>query len=382
MKITFYYNFMNHHQLPLSKEIVKIIGSNFKFVATQKIPNERLNMGYEDMNQKYDFIIRAYDNDKVATELAAESDIVIIGSAPDKYAKICLNNGGIVLRYSERVFKNGFSIKTFLSLFFKTTLFERKNTYLLCASAYAAHDYNISGAFINKTFKWGYFPEVKEYEDINTILQRKEKNTILWAGRFIEWKHPETVIEVAKRLKDDNYNFKINMIGNGKLKNKIDELIQKYNLSENVKLLGTMSPENVRKYMENSEIYLFTSDRNEGWGAVLNESMNSACAVVASHEIGSVPFLIKDKENGLIYENKNTDDLYKKVKELLDNKNITIKLGKKAYYTMLDAWNPKIAARRIVELSKCLLNSKNFSIYNEGPCSIAEKIYDNWYRRK
>ena len=33
--------------------------------------------------------------------------------------------------------------------------------------------------------------------------------------------------------------------------------------------------------------------------------MNSACAVVANSAIGSVPFLIKNKENGLIYENGN-----------------------------------------------------------------------------
>ena len=33
--------------------------------------------------------------------------------------------------------------------------------------------------------------------------------------------------------------------------------------------------------MEQADIYLFTSDRNEGWGAVANEAMNSACAMVA-----------------------------------------------------------------------------------------------------
>lgn len=51
-----------------------------------------------------------------------------------------------------------------------------------------------------------------------------------------------------------------------------------------------MKASEVRSYMEKADIYLFTSDFNEGWGAVLNESMNSGCAVVASHAIGSVPF--------------------------------------------------------------------------------------------
>jgi hypothetical protein len=36
-----------------------------------------------------------------------------------------------------------------------------------------------------------------------------------------------------------------------------------------------MPPEEVRVHMEQSNIYLFTSDFGEGWGAVLNEAMNS-----------------------------------------------------------------------------------------------------------
>ncbi len=52
-------------------------------------------------------------------------------------------------------------------------------------------------------------------------------------------------------------------------------------------MLGAMSPDKVRAYMERADVFLFTSDFNEGWGAVLNESMNSGCAVVASHAMVS-----------------------------------------------------------------------------------------------
>ena len=36
----------------------------------------------------------------------------------------------------------------------------------------------------------------------------------------------------------------------------------------------------------------------EGWGAVVNEAMNSGCAVVADHMIGAAPWLIRQGENG------------------------------------------------------------------------------------
>ena len=169
MKITFFSNFLNHHQLPICLELQKKLGNNFKFVATEKIPQDRLDLGYDDMNNQYDFVVRAYENDDEALKLGIESDVVIIGSAPQKYIKERLKQKKLIFRYSERIYKNGFNIKTFLSLIKQFTFKERNNTYLLCASAYSAYDFNLSLAYINKTYKWGYFPIVNEY-DLNKLI--------------------------------------------------------------------------------------------------------------------------------------------------------------------------------------------------------------------
>ena len=141
-----------------------------------------------------------------------------------------------------------------------------------------------------------------------------------------------------------------------------------------------MSPEEVRKHMEESEIFLFTSDRNEGWGAVLNEAMNSGCAVVASHAIGSVPYLIENKSNGLIYKDGDKDDLYIKVKYLLDFSQKRMKIGHAAYLTILNDWNAVKAAERVLTLSKTILNGeKSPDIFTSGICSKANGIKDNLY---
>lgn len=381
MKITFFSNFLNHHQLPFCMEMIKKIGDDFTFVATEKIPDERIKLGYEDMNLKYDFVVRSYENESEAYKLANESDVVIIGSAPRKYIINRLkNNIGITFLWSERIFrKKGFGLvlKKLYYKFYKER-YQSNNYYLLCSSAYSAEDYNSIGLFKDKAYKWGYFPKVYEYENLDNIIKKKKKNSILWVARFIAMKHPEKVIEIAKRLRNDNYDFNINMIGTGPLYEYIDYLIHENNLNGNVRLLGPMTPQNVRKYMEESEIFLFTSDKEEGWGAVINEAMNSACSVVASHEIGSVPFLINDNVNGLIYEDGNIDDLYNKIKLLLDNRNLRKEIGNNAYLTMNKLWNPKIAASRIIELSHNFLENKECDKYNEGPCSKAERIKDNW----
>ena len=115
MKITFFSNFLNHHQLPFCQEMIKILGKDFTFVATEQVPEERIKLGYKNMNENYDFVVCSYKDEKKALQLGIESDIVIIGSAPDKYIKERLKQQKIVFRYSERIFKDGFRLKIFLS---------------------------------------------------------------------------------------------------------------------------------------------------------------------------------------------------------------------------------------------------------------------------
>ena len=390
MKVTFYSNFLNHHQLPFCEEMVKKIGKDFTFIATEKLPPERIAMGYHDMSQVYDFAINTYDSDTnyiKALELSRISDVVIIGDAPDLYIEERLENNRLTFRYSERVFKKGYIhaldpriIKSMITNHFK---YRNKNLYMLCASAYTPSDMRLFHAYPNKMYKWGYFPEIIEY-NIDDLFAKKKHEIIelLWVGRIINWKHTEKTIEVARRLKRDGYDFKLYIIGTGNKEKNIAELVNRYDLNENVFFLGSMHPEKVRKYMEKANIYLFTSDYQEGWGAVLNEAMNSGCAVVASHAIGSVPYLLKHGENGLVYKNGEDNDLYNQVKKLFNHPELCYELGRAAYDTLINVWNAEEATSRFIALSDALLKGSNISKTVDGPCSKAEVIMQkDMYRR-
>ena len=191
---------------------------------------------------------------------------------------------------------------------------------------------------------------------------------LLWVGRLIDWKHPEIAVEVAKMLQNDGIDFEMNIIGTGDQKDRLEEMIIAYGIEDYVSLLGSMSPEKVREYMVASNVFLFTSDRNEGWGAVLNEAMNSGCAVICNKAIGSVPYLITNGENGLCYRGNDAYKVYKCVKRLVRNKAFREKLSVNAYSTITNEWNSKIAADRLVLLSRHLLCGEKCSFAN-GICS-------------
>ena len=384
MKIALFSNFLNHHQLPVCEELLKLTDGNFWFVAFEKIEEERVSLGYEDMNQK-PFVIRAYENNdeyKRAEELCMECDVVIYGSAPESFFKARKEKGLITFRFSERILKKGihqlFSPRAQKRIRKNHSKY-KKNTFLLCASAFSSADYAKFGAYRNKAFKWGYFPKVKKYDDIDALIDKKKPNSILWVARLIELKHPEYAIAVAERLKKEGYELTLDIVGNGVMEETLADMIKKKGLEDYIKLRGSMSPDQVREYMEKSEIFLFTSDRHEGWGAVLNESMNSGCAVVASHIIGSAPFLVEDGKNGLMYKSENIDSLYDKVKILLDNPENRKEMGKAAYLTMAEQWNPQNAAKRFYELSEALLKGEKKDFEN-GVCSKAKILKDNWKR--
>lgn len=381
MKITFFSNFLTHHQVPFCLEMQKRYGDGFKFVATMKIVEERLKLGYKDLDHDYDFVVRAYESEESyqkAFDLALDSDIVIMGSTDsDIYIQERLKQDKLTIRYRERIFKTGI-IKTLFDkkkrndVFIKHIKYRKnKNLYIICASAYGANDCAKLNLYKNKVFKWGYFPQNKKH-NIDELIDKKEQNEIpyiVWAGRFISWKHPEKVVSIAKRLKEEGIKFKATMLGVGEMVDSIKESIEKEGLSNDIELVGSVSSEKVLDYMEKANIYLFTSDRQEGWGVVLNESMNSGCAVVANKEIGSVPFLIKDGESGIIA--KDEEEFYQGVKRLLTDKELRMKVSKNAYKTIDEQWNYITAVDNLQKLFDSIINHKELEV-QDGPASRAE----------
>lgn len=241
-----------------------------------------------------------------------------------------------------------------------------------------AADYAKFGMFKGRAYQWGYFPKTVIYPSVEELLNKKQKNEILWAGRLIDWKHPEQAIELAKGLKAAGMDFRLNIIGTGVMENELRQQIQNQGLEDCVFLLGSMKPEAVRTYMERASIFLATSDRQEGWGAVINEAMNSGCAVVASHAMGAVATMIDSGKNGFVYQSGNTDMLLEQVMELLNNDETRATMGAKAYESIVNLWNAEVAAQRLCSLTERILaGEKSPVIFESGPCSPAKIIADD-----
>ena len=380
MKLIFLSNYINHHQVPLSDELFRYFGEDYKFIATIPMHEWRRKLGYEDYSDK-PYVLSSYESASKyneAVRLINAADVVIIGSAPDSFIEKRLQENKLTFRYAERYFKNRPwyfpDPRVFINFYKNHFRYRNKNLYMLAASAYTVNDVYHMHCYKDKVYKWGYFTRVD-----NLALEASQKLDassaesaphLMWCARFLRWKHPELPVLLAARLKSKGYQFTIDMYGSGEEFENIKKLATQLQVNDVVAFCGNQPNEQILQQMRTHDIFLFTSDRNEGWGAVLNESMSNGCAVVASNRIGAAPLLINDGINGLLFKSENLVSLEEKVSYLLDHPKERIEMAKNAVMTMRNEWSPKIAAQRFMYLVEQLLHGSD-SEFKEGPCSKA-----------
>ena len=388
MKLTFVSNYFNHHQKPLCEAFVRSDGVDFCFIATEPMEEERIRMGWGIDAEKYPYVKEYFSDIPWADNRIQESDVVIWGGVESEDANESLlkrlEGGKLTFRYSERIYKEGqwkfISPRGQKKKRAEHTRFKDYPYYLLCAGAYVGSDYNLVGAYPGKKFVWGYFPEFRHYDPDELFAKKSrpgEPVRILWAGRMIDWKHPEIPIIIADKLLhgDKHFNpnltsniaqnggFKLTMAGGGYMEEELRKMVSEKGLEETVEFTGFLTPEQIREKMEESDIFLFTSDRKEGWGAVLNEAMNSGCLVVANYQIGAAPYLLQQNLNGKISGGVLWHHAGIVGGAILD-RSVRTELGKNAYETIEKYWNADNAARRFLENAKSLLDTGK-AVYSE-----------------
>lgn len=377
MKVTFFSYFINHHQVWVADAMYMMLGDDYKFVSIYDMPEDFRKNGYANYFDR-EYVVCAFTPDgmKEAMYLARESDVAIFGGADEAqiFREERMSKGnrcGLTFECGERWLKRGYVnlLSPRLLAFqwrYHTRYKKWEKYYNLSMSAYGTSDYKFMHTFIGKCYKWAYFTEVGELDVKSMYFTGKR---IMWCNRFISWKHPEMAIQMARQLKDDGYDFVLDMFGGGNLLDEMKQLSSKLEVNDVVIIHGTAPNEVIRREMLNHDILLTTSDRNEGWGATVNEGMSTGCVVVGADEVGSIPRLITNGYNGLIFKAKDLNSLVFNVKQVISNPEKCKIIACNAYNTMKNVWSPQNAAERFIYLCDCLLNDNPVNIV-DGPCSL------------
>lgn len=374
MKLVFYSVVLNHHQAPVADEFYKLLGNDYCFVELINLDDAK---GATDDYSKRPYLLRAWeseDNRVKALELALTADCCAFSGVQSlPYLKERMKKGLLSFDMGERWLKQGFKNAlspaiSRMALAYYLNGWKHKPLYKLCISAFAAGDHERLKMYRGKCYKWGYFTSVPK-----TGLKCYNSSSVvrlMWCARFLKLKHPELPVLMASRLKEEDYSFVLDFYGDGEELEPTRQLTEDLELTDCVRFHGAVPNKQVIEAMRDHDIFLFTSNRLEGWGAVVNEALSNGCAVVGSDTIGSVPYLIKDGVTGYKFKSGDSCSIYTKVKSLIDNRKLLRQMQKNAINLMQNIWSPTNAARSLLQLINELENGNDTSII-EGPCSKA-----------
>lgn len=378
MKLTFVTNYMNHHQFPMSECLFGMLGDSYHVITTQEMEAERVAMGWEDKERPY--VCSLLKDEAQALRVLEESDVILYGGAErEDLLERFYKSGKLVLRYTERIYKTGqWKAVSPRGLRAKNKAYRINDdgrTCLLCAGGYVASDFALLSAYKNRRYRFGYFPKTYTYTKEELFSSKPEDCLrLIWVGRMIDWKQPERALWLAKRLQESKVKFRLDYYGSGPLEEPLRQATADDGLTEEVTFHGYTKPEDIRKAMLSSHILLVTSNREEGWGAVLNEAMNSACIPVADSMIGAAPYLIRQNVNGYAYPSHKPKQALSFLESIAGDYKRLKEMGLRAYETIRDTWNEEVAARRLVVFCESLLKDEPAPAYEDGPLSKAPVI--------
>ena len=197
--------------------------------------------------------------------------------------------------------------------------------------------------------------------------QRKENKAgekkILFVGRLIELKGVDYLIRAFAKILKQGVNAKLLLAGDGPEKKHLVEVSKNEKISEKVCFLGLISHNLLPELLSSIDLFVLPSIINsrgetEGLGVVLLEAMAGGVPVIGSN-VGGIPDIIKDGKTGLLFRQKDSDDLADKMMSILSDEQLSNRLVKEGTAHVQQHYTWDIIADRFIAIYDDILNKKN-----------------------
>ncbi len=185
--------------------------------------------------------------------------------------------------------------------------------------------------------------------DLSRCLPKESYDTaesfhILHIGRFNEQKNHGMLLRVFQKLALEDPSLRLDLIGDGELRQEMEALAESLSLKEKISFLGAQS--NVYPYLHNADLFLLPS-RYEGIPMTIIEAMGTGLPIVAT-AVGGVPDMLKNGEDGIMVPCEE-EAVVKACKALIENKAMREKLGRAARKNA-DRFSAQAMGKRYLEI--------------------------------
>jgi glycosyltransferase involved in cell wall biosynthesis len=185
----------------------------------------------------------------------------------------------------------------------------------------------------NSVHIWkGLLPDnlINEYPGLKPGQPKKTFN-ILFVGRLTPEKGVYDLLAIIKSAYETEKQIVVHIVGEGPLRNDLENKVHMLNLEHTVKFLGALAhPDPLFKEYDWADVFLLPS-YTEGIPRAIAEAMSRGVPVVAS-AVGGIPYIIKDQIDGILVAAGDIERFVEGLLTLINDNGIRNNISKNGYY--------------------------------------------------
>jgi len=225
-------------------------------------------------------------------------------------------------------------------------------------SDFTKNEYKKLGVKEDKMTKINPPPNFVQHTQDKELLEKfrrkfalDDSKIVLFVGRLVERKGVEYLIKAIPKIKTTQVHVII--AGGGWLMNDLKKLVTSLGLDNKISFFGPPTNEELGHLHDISDVFVVPSivdstGETEGLGLVIPEAMESGLPVIAT-AVGGIVDVVKNNENGILINQKDSGAITEAVDKILSNKDFADKLIQNSKKTV-NEFLPSIIAKKHLEL--------------------------------
>jgi glycosyltransferase involved in cell wall biosynthesis len=147
---------------------------------------------------------------------------------------------------------------------------------------------------------------------------QREAIRIIYVGRLVASKSPETLIRAAALLKTMEVEpFQLQLIGEGEQRSRLEKMVLEHNLAREIIFSGWIGPPDLIDYYRQADIFI-TATIWEGMPNTVLEAMATGLPVVSTRAPG-LDQLVVEGQNGYLVEAGDVQTMADRLRRLINN---------------------------------------------------------------
>ncbi len=352
MKFVQYQDCKSPHQLPLARELLRRLGlDNFRYVYRDADQAERAELGWNMGGADEPWQLHIGTNPEETHELIENAEVLLTGMREIDLFERRSAKGLKTFYQTERWFKPidmaGCTLPGWLRLLhprymhmalrFRWLVTSSDKFKVLPIGVHSYRDMRFLGVPESQMALWGYFVEPSERTQREPVVHEHECR-VLWVGRMLKLKRVDTIIKAFGKVVQSSQcgkDMRLLLVGNGPGRKRL-ELLAK---SLPVSFMDSVPINEVRELMRRHDVYVFSSDGHDGWGAVVSEALEEGMIVLGTRETGASATMLPSER---LFSVGDVDALADLLKRAADGEMVATGIGD---------WSVDKAAKRVLSMS-------------------------------